>query len=145
MLIVLSAAVTLEVAESEVLVNEGDAVARVCARMIGSADFAIRAIFTTTDDTAESPNDYNPSPLQIEFPAHSSSLQCADFPLVDDNVVEDMETFNVTLSIGTRHSRVRIGENNTVVVTIEDNDCKYYYYYTRATIKSYLFLSVYSY
>ena len=120
-------AVTLEVAESEVSVNEGDRVARVCARMIGLADFAISAIFTTTDDSAESPDDYDHSQREIVFPADSSTPQCAEFSLVDDNVVEFMEKFNVTLSVGTRHARVRIGESDTVVVTIDDNDCKFRY------------------
>ena len=104
--------------------NEGDRVARVCARMIGMADFPIRAVFTTNDDSAESPIDFNNSPRQIEFPAHSNSPQCAEIPLVDDRIVEFRETFGVTLSASTHHSRVIIGENNTAVVTIEDNDCR---------------------
>ena len=119
------AAVTLEVTEPEVLVNEGDGVARVCARMIGMADFPIRAVFTTTDDSAQSPSDFNNSPRGIEFPAHSDSPQCAEIPLNDDNIVEFRETFSVILLAGTHHSRVRIGENNTAVVTIEDNDCRF--------------------
>ena len=115
---------TLEVTEPEVLVNEGDGVARVCARMIGMADFPISARFTIADDSAQSPDDFNSSPHQIVFPARSSSPQCADIPLVDDNIVEFREYFDVILSTVTPHIRVRIGENNTATVTIEDNDCK---------------------
>ena len=110
--------------EPEVLVNEGDGVARVCARMIGMADFPIRARFTTADDSAQSPDDFNNSPHQIEFPVRSNSPQCADIPLIDDNIVEFRESFDVILSTVTSRSRVRIGENSTASVTIEDNDCK---------------------
>ena len=119
------AAVTLEVAEPEVLVNEGDGVARVCARMIGMADFPIRATFTTDDDSAESPIDFDNSPRHIMFPAHSNTPQCVEIPLVDDGIVEFRETFDVTLTASAHYSRVRIGENNTAVVTIEDNDCRF--------------------
>lgn len=125
MVISLFAAVTLEMSEPEVFVNEGDGVARVCARMIGTADFPIRAMFTTTDDSAHSPADFNNSPRQIEFPAHSTSPQCAEMPIIDDDIVEFRETFGVMLSAVTRHSRVRVGENNTADVTIEDNDCRF--------------------
>lgn len=115
----------MEVTESEVVVNEGDRVARICARMIGMADFPIRGTFTALDITAESPDDYNSDSRQIEFPVHGNSPQCAEFPLVDDDIVEFREMFTVVLSASTRHNRVKIGENSTVDVTIEDNDCRF--------------------
>ena len=119
-------AVTLEVTEPEVLMNEGDGVARVCARMIGMADFPIHAVFTTDDDSAESPIDFNNTLRQIMFPAHSNSPQCAEILVTDDGIVEFRETFSVTLSASTHHSKVIIGENNIAVVTIEDNDCRFW-------------------
>ena len=109
-------------------VNEGEGVTRICATMLGSADFPIRAVFTMTADSAISPGDYNPHQREVVFPAHDNSRRCAEIPIVDDNVLEYMEAFNVTLSIGSpQYERVKVGESDTAVVSIVDNDCKLRY------------------
>ena len=112
-------------AESELEVNEGEGVARVCATMLGSADFSIYAVFTMTADSAFSPDDYNPSQREVLFPARNNSRRCAEIPIVDDSVLEYREAFNVTLSISNpHHERVKLGPSSTAVVSIVDNDCK---------------------
>lgn len=122
---VLYTVVTLEMEELEVEVNEGDGVARVCASMLGSADFPIRAVFTTSPDSAISPDDYNPEPVEIEFPANDNSPQCADIRIEDDRVLEYTETFYVSLGLSSpHHDRIELGNASVAVVTITDNDCK---------------------
>ena len=137
------AAVTLEVDGSEVVADEGDGFVRVCARMLGQADYLIHAVFTASDDSAVFPHDYGRVARVIEFPAFDDSPQCAEFPIVDDNVVEYSETFSVMLSVSEPDpsmGRVVVGDNNTAVVTIIDNDCKSKYN-TRSTCKNdHLFL-----
>ena len=111
--------------EAELEVDEGDRVATVCATMLGSADFPIRAVFTATADSAVSPDDYDSSPRVVVFPARDNSRRCVHFPVVDDNVLEYREAFNVTLGVGEpRHDRVKVGDSKVAVVSIVDNDCE---------------------
>ena len=111
--------------ELAVEVREGDRVARVCATMQGSADFPISAVFMTTADSAVSPGDYNSTPIEVEFPARDSSPRCADVPIVDDQILEYTESFNVSLALSSpQHERIELGNTTVTVVTIIDNDCK---------------------
>ena len=68
-------------------------------------------------------NDYTPGPYTITFPPGrvNSSLS---IPISDDNVLEENETFNLTVRVinSLVLSRVNTGNNNQVLVAILDND-----------------------
>lgn len=46
-------------------------------------------------------------------------------PIRDDNLLEDMEAFNVILSVQSSNPRVFVGEPNIQTIWIEDNDCEF--------------------
>lgn len=112
---------------TSVSVTEGEAV-RVCARMLGMADFAIPASFHPhpVADSALGGVDYVTAERSLEFPALSDELQCVDIQSLDDTVVETNEVFEVQLAIGERPDmKIALGARSTVTVTIVDNDCEF--------------------
>ena len=64
-----------------------------------------------------------PQTLVFRFPLMSPLGQsaCVEFTLVNDNIVEDMETFEIRL---TPLPGVTVGTNGFASVTIVDDDCK---------------------
>lgn len=118
--------VLVDEASRNVSVTEGEAV-RICARMLGRADFSIPASFQpqAIPDSAEGGVDFVTMQKQISFPA-KTTLQCVDILTIDNSIVERREEFEVELSITERSDmKVTLGSNSTVVVTIVDNDCKF--------------------
>ena len=63
--------------------------------------------------------DYIAANGEFTFSSSSSNQQCVNITIVDDNVLESLETFSVT--IDTSVDRVVL-EPNTTVVEIVDND-----------------------
>ena len=61
--------------------------------------------------------------MPVEFPANSTvdTLRCANFSIIDDDVVENVEEFTVTPSGGTFANG-----QDLVEVIIRDNDGMYY-------------------
>ena len=45
---------------------------------------------------------------------------------IDDNIVETDEEYNLTIIIGSLHSRVTVGKYGTTTVVINDDDGEYY-------------------
>lgn len=64
------------------------------------------------------PDDYSPGPFFVTFDS-TSNTQCASIPIVDDDLVENEESFSV--SLGSANPAVLIGSPSTAIVTIQDS------------------------
>ena len=73
-----------------------------------------------TSHTASN-EDYGPVPAEIRF-GSCENRACVDVPTTDDNVVENAETFTVTLGVDSSLSRKIRVRSPTATVTIHDND-----------------------
>ncbi len=126
--------VTIIVGEgsTHVSVTEGEAV-RVCARMLGMADFPISASFQPRPvaDSAVGGVDYVSSEHLLVFPALSQGFQCVEVQSLEDMVVETDEVFEVELVTASHplNSKIALGGSSTVTVTILDNDCEFFVAY----------------
>ncbi len=108
-------------------VSEDIGSVRVCARLHGEADFDINAQFQTFPISALASDDYVTSVSPITFPAHSTDAQCANFIVIDDDILENPEEFVIELRIIASTSQVTAGTNRTLTVVISDNDREYWY------------------
>ena len=117
--------VVVDEASISVSVTEGESV-RVCARMLGTADFPIQASFRPRPiaDSAIAGVDFDGSEQLLEFPALSTELQCMEVRSLDDTIVERAEQFEVQLNVEHPDTRVALGNSSTVTITIIDNDCE---------------------
>lgn len=74
-------------------------------------------------------SDYGDVERSVEIPAHYTSGSPLNseltIPIRDDNLLEDLEKFEVTLKID--DSRVLVGEPQVTTIWIEDNDRKCYH------------------
>lgn len=117
----------MDEASRNVSVAEGEAV-RVCARMLGTADFTIHASLRprALPDSAEAGMDFLVSEQDLSFPPDESPLQCVLIPTQDDQVVETEEEFQVELLLPERDDgKIRHGNATTVLIRIIDDDCEY--------------------
>jgi CSLREA domain-containing protein len=98
--------------------RESDAAAHVQVIRTGSDESPIAVDFTTSDGTARAGSDYTPVHVTLTF-GIGERLKTVDIPLVNDNVREDSETVNVSLSnpVGGR-----LGSIPLAVLTILDDD-----------------------
>ncbi|CAI8024896.1 Adhesion G-protein coupled receptor V1, partial [Geodia barretti] len=107
----------------EYMFSEGDGVIVVCAVLEDGDLGSISEIpFSVEDDTASGNIDYLlPQTLVFRFPLMSPVGQpaCVEFTLVNDNIVEDMRTFEIRL---TPLPGVTVGTNGFAFVTIVDDD-----------------------
>ena len=70
-------------------------------------------------DTAQSSSDYILDTPAITFSAESTNTECADITIIDDEVLEEEETFTVTIDVITPG----VTEGNTVTTfTIRDDE-----------------------
>ena len=118
--------IVVDEAFRNVTVTEGGAV-RICARILGRADFIIPASFqpSVLPASASVGQDFSNDALHFQFPANSAALQCIEVQTVDDNVVEGSEAFQVHLAMAeSRNAKVALGLHVTAHVTIIDNDCE---------------------
>lgn len=110
----------LEFEKVEYTVVEGTPNAELTVVRVNGSAGEITADLLLRDGTAKAPDDYtNISPRTLEF-ADGQTRQIVRIPIIDDDIREDPETFNVSLfnpSTGTR-----LGNNRNAIVTIEDND-----------------------
>ena len=78
------------------------------------------ATFNITGGDGESV-DYHAGPYDIKFP-----VEVTRFPLnvtiVNDNILENNETFNVTINSSSLPSNVRVGDPGQATVIIRDDD-----------------------
>ena len=66
-------------------------------------------------------NDYVPMPKEIRFGSCDMRM-CVNVPTIDDEVVENAETFTVTLGIDSTLSRKIKLKSRTATIAIHDND-----------------------
>lgn len=107
------------------LVSEDVGHVRVCATLDGEADFDVNAQLQSFPVSALASDDYVTNIFTITFPARSTGVQCADFTIIDDDILENPEEFVVELRVIASTSQVRASANRTMTVVISDNDCKY--------------------
>ena len=116
----MTAVVTIGFVLSEYTASEGDSSVAVEIRLTGSSEVPLTVYVSTSDESAVSGEDYvgvqrvpviiNPLSGTVEFRVD----------IVDDDVVEGDEQFQVSLEGG---SRVLIGQATTVI-SLQDDDCK---------------------
>ena len=68
--------------------------------------------------------DFDISPQFITFPGDKDTLP-VQVLLTDDGILEEKESFIVTLNVTGNVKEVIVGKQDSVMVTIEDNDGKY--------------------
>ena len=119
------AVVTIALENSTISVSEDQKMVRVCARLYGEANFDINALFQTFSISALAGDDFITKTVPIVFPAHMTEVQCADFSVVDDDILENPEEFSVELRVISSTSQVTAEIDRTLTtVVISDNDCK---------------------
>lgn len=69
-------------------------------------------------------DDFDFMPQTITFPRDEDTIS-VQIMLNDDMMLEEKETFAVTLNVTGNVKDVVVGTRNTVMVTIEDDDGKY--------------------
>ena len=67
--------------------------------------------------------DYISGPYTVTFPAGQTTATF-DVPINDDNILEGIENFMLTISPSSLPSSVFVGDANQATVTIVDNDRK---------------------
>ena len=72
--------------------------------------------------------DYNSGPYNVTIPAKERGVFFSVF-INDDKILEDNETFNLTINSSSLPDRVIVTNLNKATVIIEDNDGKYVIYY----------------
>jgi hypothetical protein len=112
------AASMLQFSSSDFSVGEGAGVATITVTRTGSASGAVSVQYSTTDGTAGSA-DYTPRSGTLSF-ASGETSKTFTVTILDDNLVEDNEFFNLVLTAPT--GGASLGNLGNAVVTIIDND-----------------------
>ncbi|MFN0066437.1 MAG: Calx-beta domain-containing protein [Limisphaerales bacterium] len=112
------AAVAFTVLHAEV--EEGATNVVLTLRRTGDLSVAAQLQLETADGTARTGEDYSATQAVVEFAAGVESVEIA-VAILDDDVLEDAETFTVTIT-GASPPPLAVGTQGEVVVTILDND-----------------------
>ena len=106
-------------------VFEGESIL-ICVKMLGIADFIIHALLRPVgiSGSAQGGVDFIAAEQLVEFPAFSSEHQCVLVQTIDDSTAESDEQFYVELALVEENSKISLGTNQSVSITIVDNDCK---------------------
>lgn len=100
-------------------VIEGVRNAVIGVKRSGPTKGAITVQYATSDGTATAGSDYTSRTGTLSF-SSGSTLKTITIPILNDTAAEGDETFTVTLS--NPSDGVLLGENDTITVTIQDND-----------------------
>ena len=65
--------------------------------------------------------DYNSGPYTVQFDAGVTRVPF-NVVVIDDNILEDNETFNLNINANLLPNRVTIGDHGQTTMTILDND-----------------------
>ena len=68
-------------------------------------------------------DDYEPGPFIVTIPAGETSASF-NIPIVDDDLIEEIESFNVTIDLSSLSERLLLLSNCTLIVTIINDDGK---------------------
>ncbi|MBD2460261.1 PD40 domain-containing protein [Oscillatoria sp. FACHB-1407] len=111
---------TLAFSSATYSVNEnGTAVNAITIARTGGSDGVVSVTLTPSNGTATAPQDFNNSPIVVEFAAGEIS-KTVTIPIVNDPVFEGNETINLTLSNPT--GRATLGTQTTATLTINNDD-----------------------
>ncbi len=101
-------------------VNEnGTPVTAITITRSGGSSGAVSVTLTPSNGTAIAPNDYNNSPIVVNF-ASGETSKIVTIHIIDDTLVETTENLNLILSNAT--GGATIGAQNTAILSILDND-----------------------
>ena len=102
-----------------VSVQENAGTATITVTRTGGTGQAVSVDFATSDGTALTGRDYTATSGTITF-APGETTKTITIPITDDMIVEDNETFTITLTNATGFAS--LGAQSSAVVTIVDND-----------------------
>ncbi|NKI30307.1 Calx-beta domain-containing protein, partial [Croceivirga thetidis] len=107
---------------AEVIVNEADGTAIFNVILIGNVSEAFTVDYVTSDGTAINAEDYTTVAGQLSFDGNDGEIQQIIVPILEDDIIEEIENFVVTLSnISTDLIEIN---SDTSVGSIVDNDAE---------------------
>jgi hypothetical protein len=101
-------------------VNENGAQATITVMRSGANVGLVSVNYATSDGTAKKPGDYITTSGTLSWANGDSSSQSFNIPITDDNVFEQSETVNLTLS--SPLGGATLGAQSAAVLTILDNE-----------------------
>ncbi|GBF78821.1 hemolysin-type calcium-binding region [Aphanothece sacrum FPU1] len=101
------------------VIEDGTPVVAVTVVRSGAVQTEVSATITLNNGTAISPEDYNNTPIIVNF-AQGETSQTVIIPIIDDSEFELDETINLTLTNPTNGAV--LGSQNTASLTIVDNE-----------------------
>jgi hypothetical protein len=110
---------SVQFASATASVNEGTPTLTVTVNRTGDVSTTSTVNFATSDGTAIAGSDYSATTGTLTF-APGDLSKTFTVPIINDNVFEGNETFNLTLSNAS--AGVLLGSPSTMVVTIQDNE-----------------------
>jgi hypothetical protein len=110
---------TVQFASATTSVNEGTATLTITVNRTGDVSTTTNVDFGTSDGTATAGSDYTATAGTLSF-APGQLSKTFTVPIINDNVFEGNETFNLTLSNAS--SGVIVGPPSSMVITIQDNE-----------------------
>jgi Ca2+-binding RTX toxin-like protein len=124
---------TLAFNNTEYSINEdGTPIAAVTVNRTDGSNGAVGVPLTLSDLTAKAPDDYNSTPMVVNF-AHGETSRTVTIPVVNDTEIESSETIKLTL--GNPTGGAAIGVPNTAVVAIADDDVQLAFSNTEFSVK----------
>ncbi len=94
-------------------------VAEVTVTRTDGSDGAVSATLQLTNGSAIAPQDFNATPIEVNF-AEGQTSQTVEIPIANDNLIEVSETFRVQLANPT--GGATIGDRDRATVTISRSD-----------------------
>jgi RHS repeat-associated protein len=100
-------------------VNENGTQASVVINRSGSSQGSVSATLTFIDSSATAPQDYDNTPIIVDF-ADGETSKIVAIPIVNDSLIEGNE--NLILSLSNPIGGANLGAQNTTTLTIIDDD-----------------------
>ena len=92
---------------------------------VDSNDISAVGVNTTDCSTISGDNDYTMGLYNVTFPANVTT-RTFDIPICDDMVLEDDESFNISIVSDSSPDNVTSGSvDQATVIIIDNNDCEY--------------------
>jgi len=111
---------TLQFSAPTFTVTENGTQATVTVTRTGGSDGVVSAQLATSNGTATAGSDYTAVTQTVTFGAGDTAAKTVTIPISDDQLVEQAETVNLTLSAAT--GGAKLGTPATATLTITDND-----------------------
>ena len=92
---------------------------------VGTNDITAVGVNTTDCSTISGENDYTMGLYNVTFPANVTT-RTLDIPICDDMVLEDDESFNISIVSNSSPDNVTSGSvDQATIIIIDNNDCEY--------------------